>query len=181
MLILRLGFYVNDELQFYLVGGLLKKIVMLHLHLLRHAKTEQFSPSGKDFDRFLMKKGKKQREDLKRFFNSISGIDNVWCSSAKRTRETLEPLKGLPEPKFFDELYLCSHRTMLDMIWGARATGDILLIGHNFGISDLVNYFCDTSIELRTSQYVCISFDCDNWSEVFQGTGTVIQMYRPEV
>ena len=154
---------------------------MLHLHLLRHAKTEQISPTGKDFDRFLMKKGLRQRKDLKRFFNTVTGIENVWCSSAKRTRETLEPLEGLPAPSFHDELYLCSHRTMLEKLWESNAEGDILIIGHNFGISDLVNYFCDTAIELRTGQYVCISFNCENWSEVFQGTGIITQVYRPEV
>ncbi len=154
---------------------------MLHLHILRHAKTEQISPTGKDFDRFLMKKGLRQREDLKVFFNTVSGIDHVWCSSAKRTRETLEPFEGLPEPQFFDDLYLCSHQTILKMLWESNLEGDVLLIGHNFGISDLVNYFCDSDVELRTGQYVRISFECSDWKETFRGTGTMAQLYRPEV
>lgn len=154
---------------------------MLRLHLLRHAKTEQFSPTGKDFDRYLMKKGLRQRDDLKQFFQTIPNIEHVWCSSAKRTRETLEVLEGLPVPKFHDDLYLCSHKAMLTMLWESNPQGDILMVGHNFGISDLVNYFCDSDIELRTGQYACISFDCDNWSEAFRGTGTIAQLYRPEV
>ncbi|GAB5416505.1 MAG: hypothetical protein Crog4KO_09090 [Crocinitomicaceae bacterium] len=154
---------------------------MLQLHLLRHAKTEQISPTGKDFDRFLMKKGLHQRDDLKNFFTAISGIEHVWCSSAKRTRETLEPLEGLPAPHFFDDLYLCSHKTMLKMLWESNLEGDVLIIGHNFGISDLVNYFCDSDLELRTGQYVCISFDCSDWKETFRGTGTITRVYRPEV
>ncbi len=154
---------------------------MLQLHLLRHAKTEQFSPTGKDFDRFLMKKGLRQREDLKQFFKTVPNIEHVWCSSAKRTRETLEVLEGLPSPQFFDDLYLCSHKMMLKMLWESKLEGDILIVGHNFGISDLVNYFCDTDIELRTGQYACISFDCDSWAETFRGTGTIAQLYRPEV
>ena len=154
---------------------------MLRLHLLRHAKTEQFSPTGKDFDRYLMKKGLRQREDLKQFFKTIPDIEHVWCSSAKRTRETLEVLEGLPAPTFHDDLYLCSDKTMLKMLWESNADGDILIVGHNFGISDLVNYFCDSDIELRTGQYACISFDCDNWSETFRGTGTIDRLYRPEV
>lgn len=154
---------------------------MLRLHLLRHAKTEQISPTGKDFDRFLMKKGLLQRDDLKAFFRTIPNIEHVWCSSAKRTRETLEVLEGLPKPEFFDDLYLCSHKTMLKMLWEKPLEGEVLIVGHNFGISDLVNYFCDTDIELRTGQYACISFDCDAWSESFRGTGTITQLYRPEV
>ncbi|XOV67015.1 MAG: histidine phosphatase family protein [Fluviicola sp.] len=154
---------------------------MLRLHLLRHAKTEQFSPTGKDFDRYLMVKGRKQRADLNLFFKTISNIDHVWCSSAKRTRETLAAIEGLPEAHFFDELYLCSHKTMLQMLWERNPEGEVLIVGHNFGISDLVNYFCDSDIELRTGQYVCIAFDCDDWSQTFRGTGTISQMYRPEV
>ena len=154
---------------------------MLQLHLLRHAKTEQFSPTGKDFDRVLMKKGRRQRADLKVFFQTVSGIDHVWCSSAKRTRETLEPLKGLPTPVFSEELYLCSHQAMLKKLWESKLEGDVLIVGHNFGISDLVNYFCETDVELRTGQYVRITFDCEDWSETFRGTGTISQVYRPEV
>ena len=154
---------------------------MLRLHLLRHAKTEQFSPTGRDFDRHLMKKGLQQRDDLKQFFKTIPTIEHVWCSSAKRTRETLEVKEGLPDAEFFEDLYLCSHKTMLNMIWGANVEGEILIVGHNFGISDLVNYYCDSFIELRTGQYACISFDCDRWAETFRGTGTIAQLYRPEV
>lgn len=156
---------------------------MLQLHLLRHAKTEQFSPTGKDFDRYLMQKGLRQREDLALFFESIHGIDRVYCSSAKRTRETLEPLlaKGLPEPEYRDDLYLCSYKTMLEILWKQEGTGDVLIVGHNFGISDLANYFTDGDMELRTGQYVRIAFDVDTWMETSRGTGTIAEEYRPLV
>lgn len=58
---------------------------MLELHVLRHAKTEQFSPTGKDFDRSLMKKGLRQRDDLAVFFKKVNQVNVVWCSSATRT------------------------------------------------------------------------------------------------
>ena len=154
---------------------------MLRLHILRHAKTEQFSPTGRDFDRFLMEKGLQQRDDLKLFFKTVNAIENVWCSSAKRTRETLEVLEGLPDAQFLDELYLCSQKTILNLLWNSNVQGDILIVGHNYGISDLINYFCDSDIELRTGQYACISFECDSWAETSRGTGTIAQLYRPEV
>lgn len=156
---------------------------MLDLHILRHAKTEQFSPSGKDFDRYLMEKGLRQREELKHFFEGVQGIEQVWCSSANRTRQTLEPLlgSGLPEPLYSDTLYLCSYQELLKLLWEKATSKSILIVGHNFGISDLVNYFCDSDIELRTGQYVHITFECKDWSEVFRGTGTIAEVYRPEV
>lgn len=155
---------------------------MLRLHLLRHAKTEQFSSSGKDFDRPLMKKGRKQRDDLVRFFEHLEGIEKSYCSSAKRTRETIEPLlhSHLPKPIYRDDLYLCSHKTMLELIWG-NSQGDLLIVGHNFGISDLANYFTEEDLELRTGQYIRIVFDAESWMETSRGTGIIEESYRPEV
>jgi phosphohistidine phosphatase len=123
----------------------------------------------------------RQRDELALFFESKSAIENVWCSSAARTRETLTTLPVKTDPIFFDDFYLCSYQTMLKELWGRDLKGEVLLVGHNFGISDLLNYFCDSDLELRTGEYVCISFDCDKWKETFRGTGTIVQQYRPEV
>lgn len=153
---------------------------MLHLHLLRHAKTEQFSTTGRDFDRALMERGKKQAKELKLYFNSIRNIGCVWCSTAKRTRQTLDALEGLPEPAYMDALYLCSSRDMLELLWRNDTIDDVLIVGHNFGISDLVNYFCGTAIELRTGEYVKIAFECNDWKEVFADTGVIVDRYRPD-
>lgn len=156
---------------------------MLRLHLLRHAKTEQVSPTGKDFDRYLMPKGERQVADLANYFQTITGIKHVLCSSAKRTRQTVEPLmrSGLPTPEFRDDLYLCSASTMLEILWGSNYEGDILIVGHNYGISELVNYLTDDDLELRTGQYVRIDFDCDSWDETSRGTGSIEEVYRPDV
>lgn len=155
---------------------------MLRLHLLRHAKTEQSSPTGKDFDRLLMDKGLRQCEDLKSFFSTLPPIDTVYCSTAQRTRQTVENLlHRLPKPIFRDDLYLCSSKLMLNIFWGEKPDGDILIVGHNFGISDLASYFVDEDLELRTGEYVRIGFECDSWSETSRGMGFIEERYRPEV
>lgn len=156
---------------------------MLRLHLLRHAKTEQVSASGKDFDRALMSKGKRQIADLATFFKGLENIDNVLCSSAKRTRQTLGALldSGVSNPIYTDELYLCSSQQMLKVLWHGNFKGDVLIVGHNFGISDLATYLTDELIDLRTGEYIRISFETDDWMETSRGTGTIEQMYRPEV
>lgn len=155
---------------------------MLRLHLLRHAKTEQTSPTGKDFDRPLMPKGNLQCEGLKMFFKTLPPIDTVYCSMAKRTQQTLEVLLNrLPEPNYGDDLYLCGSKTMLQLLWSEKPKGDILIVGHNFGISDLASYFSDEDIELRTGEYIRLVFDCDNWSETSRGMGVIKERFRPEV
>lgn len=156
---------------------------MLRLHLLRHAKTELTSSTGKDFDRKLRPKGKLQTKDLGDFFKTAGNIDHVSCSSAVRTRQTVGALldSGIPNPTYTDALYLCTYQTMLKLLWESDYEGDVLIVGHNFGISDLASYFTDEAVELRTAEYIRISFDTDSWIETSRGTGTIEKKYRPEV
>lgn len=156
----------------------------MKLHLLRHAKTDQHSASGKDYDRELLPKGKKQCLIMSEHLKHVHKIKEVWCSSAARTKETYKLINKetkLPDPKYFDDLYLCSKQVYLDKIWDNIDKGDLLIIGHNYGISDLASYLTDKHIELRTCGYICIEFETDNWNEISRGTGTIIDHFRPEV
>ena len=84
---------------------------MKKLHLLRHAKTEQNSISGRDFDRELRTSGVQQANQIgERLASQIEGIP-VICSSAKRTKQTLELIKNhtsLEKITYLDSLYLAS-------------------------------------------------------------------------
>jgi phosphohistidine phosphatase len=157
----------------------------MKLHLIRHAKTEQFSPTGKDFDRQLMERGKKQGIELSQFLKNQDFKNAViLCSSAARTRETLAFLVSNFSEKnivFDKEFYLCSVQTFLDSLWKQNHSKDIVIIGHNFGISDLANYFLDENFEMRTCEYVSISFPFDSWSETSRATGSLALRYRPSV
>lgn len=156
----------------------------MRLHLIRHAKTKVSSDSGRDFDRNLAKKGKLQGAGLAEYLSGkLDGIE-VYCSSANRTRQTLSLLKkdiDFGPVCYHQELYLCSSQTFLEFIWQSDVDEDLILIGHNFGISDLLNYLTDESIEMRTGEYVCIEFDGFNRKEVSAGTGTIVDRYRPSV
>ena len=154
------------------------------LHLIRHAKTNQVSPTGKDFDRELMPRGWKQCEELSSYLTGNLDFTSckVICSSATRTRETLAGLRANFsefETHFSEEMYLCSLKTYLKLIWSEKHTEDLILIGHNFGISDLANYFLDTESEMKTSEYICIEFPFDSWDETFQSTGILKNRFRP--
>jgi len=155
----------------------------MKLHLIRHAKTEQFSPTGKDFDRELMKRGRKQCVELNQFLVNQDLKDTlVFCSSADRTKETLSYLMTnfSNENCFFDkELYLCSLKFYLEFLWKINHEKDIMLIGHNFGISDLANYFLDSEIEMRTAEYLLVSLPFDSWNETSGATGSLTLQYRP--
>ena len=121
---------------------------MKHLYLLRHAKTNQESPTGSDFDRELLPKGIHQLKELNRYFEQypLNKQTDCWVSSAKRTRQTYEGIQAtldvLP-PVFFEDLYLVSHTNILNKIWKHTSGNNLLIVGHNFGISDLAGYFTE--------------------------------------
>lgn len=153
------------------------------LHLIRHAKTNQFSPTGKDYDRQLMERGWNQCIELDVYLSNLNLTQtDVICSGAARTRETLQGINNHFLPKnigFTDDIYLCSVKDYLKIIWSNTGQEDLVLIGHNFGISDLANYFLDDKIEMKTAEYICIEFPFDSWELAFQSTGILKSRFRP--
>lgn len=155
----------------------------MKLHILRHAETDTYSESGADIDRKLLPKGIEQASDMRSYFEGIEGIQTIWCSEAYRTRQTAEIVlsENHPKPEYYLDLHLAPKQMILQMLWNFNSSGDLLIIGHNFGISDLVRYFSEENIELRTAEYVCIEFDSDSWAESSMGTGAIVDRYRPKV
>jgi phosphohistidine phosphatase len=116
---------------------------MMHgLHLLRHAKSS-WKDDVEDHERPLARRG---REAAKRIGEhlpqAIGPLDLVLCSSARRTRETLDlALSGFaPPPQILveDRLYLASCDRLLRRLERLdEAVGNVLVIGHNPGLQEL--------------------------------------------
>ena len=157
----------------------------MKIHLIRHAKTAPSSISGNDFDRRLLTKGIVQANVLASFLKTKTIHPQLsWCSEATRTKETLIILQhsiNLGELFFSTELYLCDRETYLKEIWKLKKCKELVIIGHNDGISALASYLCDESINMRTSEYYCIEFATENWNEISMGTGKVIDHFHPSV
>ena len=157
---------------------------MKKLHLLRHAKTEQNSISGRDFDRELRTSGVQQANQIgERLASQIEGIP-VICSSAKRTKQTLELIKNhtsLENITYLDSLYLASSEEIEKIIIRQQNSNDeLLIIGHNFGISDFAGAALNTDIYLRTCEYLLIEIDIEDWVHYHPKKGTAISKYRPK-
>lgn len=155
----------------------------MKLHLIRHAKTLQAEFNEQDFDRHLMKKGKSQANAMGDYLNKRGISCEVWCSEATRTKETLALIKekcNLTKVSYSTDLYLCSKRTFLEKLWKDNSTEDLIIIGHNFGISDLAIYFLDREIELRTGEYICIDFENYSRNETSGGLGKLLDRWRFE-
>lgn len=157
----------------------------MKLHIIRHAKTNQASSTGRDFDRELLPRGKRQCHTLAQHLRN-QGLERVqiFCSSAVRTLQTWEGIeRSAVEPISWEKSsnwYLCDYRTWLDKLWSVDRGEDILLIGHNFGISDLLSYLSGDNIILKTSEYIVLEFPFDHWSEISQETATIVHRFRPE-
>ncbi len=157
----------------------------MKIHLLRHAKTAQESETGRDFDRKLLEKGHRQTQEMQKYLaqNGIR-VEQVFCSSAMRTRQTFsEVCSGLNygNVSFHEELYLADLQSLLKFLWAQPQTGDVLLVGHNFGISNLRRYFTGLEDEMRTCEYTCLNFDAESLAETSRDSATVSLRYRPEV
>lgn len=159
----------------------------MKLFILRHAKTAQNSLSGKDFDRDLKKKGYRQLELMRNFFDSNFNSLNfkVYCSSATRTRSTLNELQSVlkeDQTSFHDELYLPSLNNLLKFIWNQNDKNEnILLIGHNNGLSDLCSYISGEDVLLPTCGLIVYDFpDFSNINEISKETGIEKNRFFPK-
>jgi phosphohistidine phosphatase len=154
----------------------------VNIHFLRHAKTNQKSPTGRDFDRELLVRGLEQLEEFRAFIGSKQlDIPHIYCSSAVRTRQTLSHISSLFPTSFItyhDALYLASANEILRFINEKDTTEDVLVIGHNEGLSDLISYLTDQELHMKTCAYIQLSFPFERSSFISKGTGELKEVFR---
>ena len=150
------------------------------VHLLRHAKTEVFSNTGKDFDRKLAPKGHRQCLELKALLSKVMGEETkIFSSSARRTRETAQFIfDEQKEILFFDELYLSGKNDLMTFISNRKEAKEILMIGHNFGISELASYYTGKQILLKTGGFVSMDFPDFSVNELSASIGIIKANHR---
>ncbi|MDX1445083.1 SixA phosphatase family protein [Lishizhenia sp.] len=157
----------------------------MKLFLLRHAKTAKAEKNQNDFDRDLMDKGLRQCKLLSTYFKENNfHLPQVFCSSAQRTKHTYDLIKdALGEHEFMlrSELYLASRAEMMKFVWEQQGKEDMLIIGHNNGISDLAMYFLDEPLMLPTAGLIILEFPFDNWTECSKATAQCFDLYLPQV
>jgi phosphohistidine phosphatase len=125
------------------------------LYLLRHAKSSWADPGLPDHERPLASRG---RRDAKRIASHLVrlGIEPelVLCSSAARTRETLEllrPALGVTVTvRIEEELYAASCDRLLERIRALpEAVASLMLVGHNPGLQQLGLFLASAGAELE--------------------------------
>jgi phosphohistidine phosphatase len=151
------------------------------LYLIRHASAKNSSVSGKDFDRCLTKEGIKQSKQLGVYLaDSTFSFNEIYVSSSQRTRETAKyALDPKMDVKYDDSLYLPNSKQLLKFINKLETGSNLLIVGHNEGISNLASYLTNQYIGLNTANAVIIEFECINSNEISGETGRVIDVFSP--
>ncbi len=146
---------------------------MKRLVILRHGKSSWDNSLLDDFDRPLNERGKENSLDMGFFLFEMLGVsDIILSSSAKRTFDTAKNVaKAMkyPAKEIISDstLYLASVITILNFVGKLSDTAtSCILVGHNPGLTDLVNYLGVRLDNLPTASAICFTFDTDNWNEI---------------
>ena len=122
------------------------------LHLLRHAKSSRRDEPD-DHQRPLSRRGREAAQRVGRNLSrAIGPLDLVLCSSATRTRETLDLVIAefpAPPPRCLveDGVYLAAADRLLARLRRLpEAETNVLLIGHNPGLADLAARLVDLAV-----------------------------------
>lgn len=163
---------------------------MKTIYFLRHSKTEEKLPGQSDFERTLKDRGKSDARLMsKKLAHTIKNpIEKVITSPSKRTLETLDYFAQqldigndviIQEPK----LYNAAKEHLLEAIWGMdNDFNTIMLIGHNPGISDIVDYLSKHAVDpMPTTGLACMEFNVELWNAIVGNSGRMLYQDHPKL
>jgi phosphohistidine phosphatase len=163
------------------------------LFVLRHAKSSWDDPGLADHDRPLAPRGRRAVEAIAAHLNA-AGItpELVLCSSARRTRETLEGVAVGGEHVIESELYGASYQEVLERLQRVpEEIGSVMLVGHNPTLQTLVLRLADgdaaasgsSLAEVRrkfpTGALATLTFD-GAWTELSPRSARLAAYTRPK-
>lgn len=125
---------------------------------MRHAKSDWSGPQISDFERPINKRGTRNAIRVGQWMNENNHIpQKIISSPALRAKETIELVTeqiskfNLEDLTYEDELYLADFTQLIEFINTYKdKVQSLMLVGHNPGIENLVNYLCDRSGDKET-------------------------------
>jgi phosphohistidine phosphatase len=173
---------------------------MRRLMLLRHAKTENDAPSGRDQDRRLDNRGRHDAAEIGGWIGRHPPFpDLVLVSHAIRAHQTWEIAweamkERAPEPvvELVPDLYGADPALLLQIIRDASASDParLTLVGHNPGMHELALALAGSgdaagrkalADNLPTSGLAVLDFNIDDWAEVAFRRGRLVLFVSPKL
>ena len=143
---------------------------MKKITLLRHGDSLFQDSSVNDWSRPLSPEGEKECHDVAKFIKDCHPLPSKIISS--NARRTIETVKILLEKNKWDseilnvdkELYLASANLLTEKIQSqSESINDLIIVGHNPGLSELSSSLLKQSIYLTTSGCVSLNINLDLW------------------
>lgn len=175
-------------------GGCGSHGAMKTLILMRHAKSSWKDHTLADHERPLKKRGRKAAPRMARWL-AAHGLtpDRVLCSSARRTRETLELMRAatpeLAEPEILPALYEAAPAALLDALRRQpEESGRVLLIAHQPGLGELLRLLARdvrrpedrrAFEKFPTAAVAVLEADLAKWSGLGPGTAELAAFRAP--
>jgi phosphohistidine phosphatase len=173
---------------------------MRRLMLLRHAKTENDAPSGRDLDRRLDNRGRSDAAEIGGWIGRHPPFpDSVLVSHAIRAHQTWEiaweAMKDrVPQPQveLISELYGADRSQLRQTIREASAADPkvLMLVGHNPGMHELALALAGSgdaagrkalADNLPTSGLAVFDFGVDDWEDVAFRRGRLVLFVSPKL
>jgi phosphohistidine phosphatase len=165
---------------------------LVHLWLLRHAKSSWDQPDLEDHERPLASRGVRAAARMREFIDA-EGIrpELVVCSSALRARETLAGLLPALGPELNvsiePSMYAFDADELLDRIRRIpAAVGSSMLVGHNPASQELALMLAGPSprrdeLERKfpTGALAQIDLAVSSWGDVVEGSGELVRIVTP--
>jgi phosphohistidine phosphatase len=173
---------------------------MRRLMLLRHAKTEANAPSGRDQDRGLDDRGRRDAAEIGGWIARHPPFpDLVMVSPAVRAHQTWDiawqAMKDfVPEPRveLVPELYGAGLSQLLQIVREASVADPrrLMLVGHNPGMHELALALSGSgdhvgrkalADNLPTSGLAVFDFAVDDWTDAAFRRGRLVQFVSPKL
>lgn len=154
---------------------------MKTIYFLRHAHASDVRRQ-EDVERPIDVKGKLEASNVAFYAKQhLPTPDACYVSHAQRAQQTARYFKEawhIKEDSYIltSDLYEFDGEKVKEFIYNLPDEwSTVLLVGHNFAITEVTNYFGDKYVEaLPTSGMVSIDFDCNNWQALRRGKITQI-------
>jgi phosphohistidine phosphatase len=167
---------------------------MRRLLLLRHAKTERDSTTGRDRDRALDVRGRADASEIGGWLAGQPPPDRVLVSTATRARETWDllpaALRAIPA-EHRDDLYGAETGDLLDII--RTVDGDpatLLVVAHNPGLHELALALAnggdaaawqELNRNLPTGGLISIELPVADWLDISLRSGRLTGLMTPKL
>ncbi len=152
---------------------------------MRHADAELKSPGQDDFNRVISRAGIAELYSMRVAFNKyMKKVDFVCCSSAVRTRQTVEQIKEFFKKgthiSYDDGLY----NTTKNGLWKKLNSVDekfqnILIVSHNPALSYFVEEIDNSRLGIFSSSTMAVMATTEVYSNAYPGSLTIEEIISP--